>query len=193
MNELATLEQAVRDLYASKNPHRANWADWLVANHVFVVADYAEQLAQNLNANVTLARAAAVLHDIADASMSRFDENHEQASLTIARTMLQEAGFSESDITLVVDDAIRYHSCHDGESPESIEGKILATADSMAHLQSDFYIFAAWAFGRDSSLETYKQWASEKLERDFKNKILFDDVREECRNTYEALKRLINP
>lgn len=62
--------------------------------------------------------------------MSRFADNHEEASLTMARELMQRAGFDETEIRLTVDDAIRLHGCHEGRIPASIEGKVLATADA---------------------------------------------------------------
>ncbi|HSX15290.1 MAG TPA: HD domain-containing protein [Candidatus Saccharimonadales bacterium] len=148
MTRIQQLEESVRRQYAAKNPNRAEWADWLSENHVLVVANNASQLAKRFGGNEELARAAALLHDVADTVMDRFADEHEEASLEIARKTLRECGFSDADIGLVVDDAIRYHSCHDGRVPQSLEGKILATADSLAHLNTDFYIFATWGMGR---------------------------------------------
>src|SRR4051812_48612301 len=128
-SRMQKLEAQVHQLYAAKNPERADWCDWLGDNHVFLVADNATTLAGRFGANEELARAAALLHDIADTQMKRFADNHEEASLQIAREQLQKAGFSIDEIKLIVDDAIRWHSCHDGHVPNSIEGKVLAAAD----------------------------------------------------------------
>lgn len=191
MTRIETLENIVRELYAAKNPERADWADWLAENHVFVVADHAAALAERLGADKELARAAAMLHDIADAKMSRFSDSHAEVSLEIARDLLQQTGFSEDEIKLIVDDAIRYHSCHDGEAPQSLEGKVLATADSIAHIASDFYVFAVWIFSKDGkSIEQIKEMVQKKLDRDFHNKILFREIKNEYHTNYEVLKQL---
>lgn len=193
MTRIHSLEQAVQKLYAAKNPNRADWADWLGANHVFVVADYASEMAKRYGADEDLARAGALLHDIADATMSRFAPEHETASLAIARELMREAGFTEKEISLTVDDAIRLHSCHDGNVPDSLEGKVLATADAKAHLLSDFYLFATWSFGKEGkSLEDAKAYTLKKIDRDFHNKILFDDVREECRAAHVGLQAVFS-
>lgn len=191
MTRIETLENTVRELYAAKDPNRAAWADWLAENHVFVVADHATTLAERFGADKELARAAAMLHDIADAKMSRFTDSHAEVSLEIARDLLQQTGFNEDEIKLIVDDAIRYHSCHDDEAPQSPEGKVLAAADSIAHLASDFYVFAVWIFSKDGkSIEQIKEMVQKKLDRDFHNKILFDEIKDEYRTNYEVLKQL---
>ncbi len=192
MEKLKNLEQRVKDLYEEQNPNRAEWASWLADNHVFVVADYATELAKKYGANEELARAAALLHDIADVKMKRDDTTHEAESLRMARELMQDADYSEEDIKLVVDDAIRYHSCHGDERPASTEGKILATADSLAHLKTDFYVFATWALGRESTLEEIKEWVLKKIDRDLNNKILFDDVRKEVTPDYDLIKELFS-
>jgi HD superfamily phosphodiesterase len=131
------------------------------------------------------------LHDVADFKMERSNPDHEAESLKIAREFMQECGYSEEEIVLVVDDAIRYHSCHGDERPQSNEGLVLATADSLAHLQTDFYAFATWMFGKlGRDFDFLRDWVLEKIERDLYNKILFDDIREEARPDYEMIKKL---
>ncbi|MGI0134907.1 MAG: HD domain-containing protein [Candidatus Micrarchaeaceae archaeon] len=191
MSRIHSLERTVQNLYAAKNPNRADWADWLGEHHVFIVAEYASDLAKRYGANEELARAGALLHDIADTTMSRFAPEHEAASLAIARELMQQAGFSEKEIRLAVDDAIRLHSCHDGKVPESLEGKVLASADAKTHLLSDFYLFATWSFGKEGkSLENAKEYTLKKIDRDFHHKILFDDARQECLVAYNELQSL---
>ncbi len=124
--------------------------------------------------------------------MARANPGHEERSLAIARQVMTDAGFSDDEIQLVVDDAIRYHSCHGDERPESKEGLILATADSLAHLQTDFYIYATWAFGKTRSLEELKEWSLKKIERDLNNKISFEDEREAARPDYNMIKELFS-
>ena len=192
MRNLEQLEAKVKALYASNEPDRADWASWLIDNHVLVVADYATGLALKHGADLVLSRAAALLHDIADVRMKRNNKDHVEESLRIARGLMSDFGFSEEDITIVVDDAIRFHSCHDQERPSSLEGKILSTSDSLAHLKTDFYIFATWALGRENSLEEVKSWTLKKLERDLNTKIFFDDVREDVRPDYETIKKLFS-
>lgn len=193
MTRIQKLEQLVTDLYAAKNPERADWADWLGENHVFLVADNATVLAKRYGANEELARAAALLHDIADTKMSRFAPEHEEVSLQMARELMQQAGFDEKEIQLTVDDAIRLHGCHDGQVPESIEGKVLASADSQAHLLSDFYLFATWSFGKEGkSLVELKRYVLKKIDRDFHDKIRFDEVTKECQAAYDSLQLLFS-
>lgn len=192
MSKLQQVQTKVRELYASKNPNRDEWTDWLYDNHVLVVAKYARELAKKYGANEDLSEAAALLHDIADVEMPRMSPDHEKVSLEIARRIMTEAGFTPDEISLVVDDAVRYHSCHDSKKPKSAEGLILATADSLAHLKTDFYIHATWSFGKTRSLEELKDWAVKKIDRDLYAKISYEDERKDATPDYEAIKRLFS-
>lgn len=192
MNKLEKVRTTVHELYTSQNPDREEWSDWLYPNHVLVVAESARRLARKYGVNEELSEVAALLHDIADVKMARKAPEHEQASLEIAREVMTGSGYAADEIALVVDDAVKYHSCHDDERPQSKEGLVLATADSLAHLQTDFYIYAAWAFGKDRSLQQLKEWTLKKIERDLNNKISFDDERESARADYNMIKELFS-
>ncbi len=192
MTRLVKLKQSVESLYKQKLATRDPWADWLYDNHVLVVAKYAKELAKKYKANVELSEVAALLHDIADYKASREDPKHEEESLKAARQLMRDNGYTKEEIELVVDDAARYHSCHGNERPKSIEGLILATADSLAHLKTDFYVFAAHSLGHESTLDEVKQWTLKKIDRDLNNKIQFDEEREDARADYEIIKNLFS-
>ena len=190
MTRLENLLEQVKGLYEEKLETRDEWADWIYPNHVVIVTNNALLVAERFGANSELSQVAAVLHDVADYKMARINPDHENESMNIARDLMKNCGYADDEILLVVDDAIRYHSCHGNERPSSLEGLVLATADSMAHLQTDFYIHATWAMGSSKSLDEVKVWALSKIERDLNNKIYFDDIREEVRADYEIIKAL---
>lgn len=192
MSRITQLEARVRELYEQKLETRTDWADWLYEHHVFVVADYASDLAQKYQGNNDYARAAALLHDVADVDTSRFDPEHATRSFEIARSLLGQCGYTPEEINLIVDDAIALHSCHDGNIPSTLEGKILATADSFAHLKTDFYIYAVSAMAKDKPLADIKQWVLRKIERDLNEKVFFDDEREALLPDYTMLKELFS-
>lgn len=103
MSKIDDLENTVKELYASKNPERDGWADWLADNHVFVVADYATALAKRFGADPDLARASALLHDIADYKMARVNPDHENESLKVARELMVQSGYMDDEVSLVVE------------------------------------------------------------------------------------------
>ncbi len=188
MSRIENLKEEVKKLYEAHNPNRADWSDWLYANHVFLVADYAEKLSKKIGVENDLAVAAAMLHDIADAVIKREDPEHEAKNIEIAKELLVKTGFNENEIKIIVDDALRFHGCHGSDRPQTIEGKILATADAVVHLNSDFYEYAVQERTKTSPLEKVASWAMEKIERDYRSKICFDDVRQEMTECYNQLK-----
>ncbi len=188
MDRIVELKSKVDKLYESRPESRADWADWMHKYHVFLVAREAEKLADRYGANKELAMAAAMLHDIADAVMKRNDPRHEEQSFLIARTFLKESGFSAEEIEVIVDDAIRLHSCYNNESPKSLEGKVMTTADAVVHLKSDFYDHAREEMSKIKTEKEIANWALPKIERDFNNKILFEDIQKELRSSYEKIR-----
>ena len=62
----------------------------------------------------------------------------------------------------------------------------------MAHLKTNFYIHATWAFGKTKTLQQLKEWVLKKIERDLNDKVFFDEVREELRPDYEIIKNLFS-
>jgi HD superfamily phosphodiesterase len=191
MSRIELLKERIDALYLDKNTSRAkDWADYLHTSHVFKVADKAKELAERFNANTELAVAAGMLHDIADAVMSREDPRHEQESMTIARSFLRATGFNDEEIRIVVDDAMKYHSCRGIDAPQTLEGKVMATADALVHLQTDFYDFAVNNFTvRGETNADISEWGLEKTDRDFNKKIFFPEIQEEVRPDFEREKR----
>ena len=193
MARLDDLRQYVRDLYEEKREDRDPWCEWFYENHVFIVGNSARELAQKYGADPELAEVAGLLHDIADTRMLRMNDEHEAVSLQIAREAMEACGYEPHEIELVVDDAIRYHSCYGDERPTSKEGLVLATADSLAHLKTGFYIFATWGMGKDGRpLEHVRAWVIKKIDRDLFNKISFEDERNDARKDYDMLKDLFS-
>lgn len=188
MQNLDTLKQNVEKLYTSGDAKADVWVDWAYPNHVLVVADLTEKIAKKQEANVELAVAGALLHDIADAVMARRSPNHESESLKLAGKMLQESGFSANDTAFVVNEIIKPHSCKE-LIPTTLEGKVMATADGAAHFLTDFYPLFCWRhYGPKDDYQAFKDWMRAKLEKDFTKKLFFDDIKQEVMPHYEALK-----
>ncbi len=188
MANIVALRGYVGRDYKRAYPSRDEFADWLYPHHVLVVAQYAREIAARHGVDPDLCEAAALLHDFADAYISRKSENHEAVSLDRARTALQVCGYDETVISKIVDDALRYHSCRGSDRPKSDEGKVLATADALAHFLTDFYPFIVGQWSR-RPLEEVRSWVREKIERDYHTKIFYDDERAKVAETYQLLKK----
>lgn len=191
MARLNDLWHEVEVRYAQKLEGREPWADWLYPNHVVVVTNNARKIAEREGADAELSQVAALLHDVADYKMYRMAPGHEEESLQIAREVMRKFGYNQQQIDMVVDDAIRYHGCHGSERPQCKEGLVLATADALAHFQTDYYVYTTWIFGKmQKPLDDVKNWSLQKIERDLHNKIAFAASREEAMPDYQLIKNL---
>lgn len=188
MLKLDTLRQHVEVLYTANNPEADVWIDWSYKNHVLVVAELTEKIAKIHNADIELAVAGALLHDIADAVMARISPGHEAKSLALADELLRKSGFSQEEVEFVVHEIIEPHSCKD-LMPTALEGKVMATADGAAHFLTDFYPLFCWRhYGPKDDYQVFKTWVLGKMEKDFNKKLFFDDIKQEVLPHYEALK-----
>ena len=179
------IAQLVEKAYTSS---KEDFAQWMWKNHLQGVAHKTVELAKRFGANEDLAVAGAWLHDFGDAFVHRHSDEHEEVSVSKAKKVLLEAGYSGDETQEVLEVIIEPHSCKDGNIPTTIEGKILATADALAHLTTDFYVQYAWKhLPQNKSYDEFINWVNEKLDRDYNKKIFFEEIREEVKNRYRSL------
>jgi putative nucleotidyltransferase with HDIG domain len=180
--------QQVERLYKTS---KRDFAHWMWAHHVPWVANKTLELAQKYDADHDLVYTGALLHDLGDVRFDRDDPQFDSWSEEKATVILQKAGFDHNQIDTVIKDIISPHSCYPGNLPQTLEGQILATADALFHLQTDFFIQFCWMHIPDfESFEKWRQWVAEKLERDYHTKIFFDNERQAAKPYYLALKKV---
>lgn len=168
-----------------------DFAHWVWKNHLPFVAEKAKELSKQFGANEDLAVAGAWLHDFGDAFVDRHDPSHGETTEREVIRVMHDAGYDEDEITTVIEQVLKPHSCRDGNLPETMEGKVMATADALAHLSTDFYLQFAWMhLPTDKTFVEFLDWVNEKIERDFHKKIFFDEVREQVRERYQSLQNV---
>lgn len=180
----------VGKLYSSST---TSMGEWMWHNHTQSVADRAVVLAKKYGADTENAYCAALLHDLGDSKYERGHAYFETWSREMSEEILKRAGFKNDEQGEILE-AIRTHSCHAGNLPTALEGKVLATADAMWHLQTSFFPVLCY-MRRPPSTESYEQWQewfNEKIEREFGIKIFFADEKAEVKEDYEALKRVFD-
>ena len=166
---------------------------WMWHNHTQWVADKARSLAEKYQADPAITYCAALLHDLGDSKYERGHEAFDAWANEKSKEILGRAGCSESQIAQILE-AIRTHGSRPGNPPTTLEGKVLATADGMWHVQTNFFPIICY-MNRPQTTHTYEEWQAwfaGKIERDFGPKIFFEDEREEVRADYEALKRVFS-
>jgi HD superfamily phosphodiesterase len=183
LNEVAKLYQAAT----------TSMGKWMWRNHTQWVASKAKELSEKYGANAEQAYCAALLHDLSDSKYERGHTDFDTWSWNTSKAILKKAGFRKSERDAILE-AIRTHSCHPGHLPVTIEGRVLATADGMWHLQTNFFSVICYMNRPDDTrnYEEWQKWFSGKIERDFDIKIFFEDKKEEVRSDRDALKRIFS-
>ncbi|MBI3255795.1 MAG: HD domain-containing protein [Candidatus Andersenbacteria bacterium] len=190
MEKINKITELVKAAY--KQSSNEAMSQWFYEGHVKVVANYATEIAEKVGANSELSTLAALFHDIARTWSVTEDPALMDESISYAEKIMLEHGYSQEEISQVKE-AILPHSCKK-ELPTTEIGKILATADALAHLMTDFYSilpFYGWLTAADN-FEGYRQWLLEKIERDFNTKIFYEEYKEKTKLRYEALKTLFS-
>ncbi len=166
-------------------------ASWFYQDHVLVV----EKLALDLLKLYPKANKDAVIlsvwfHDVGRAH--GYHKNHDLYGADYAQKILTKNNVNKDFIKLVVN-ACKTHSCEDNGIPSSLEGKILATADALAHFHNGFYlkILYFWSKDKDQDYEAIQKKLFNKINRDFNNKIFFNQVKEKMQPTYQAWLTII--
>lgn len=178
----------VNELYATS---QREMGKWMWENHVQWVSNKAVELAKKYNADQDKVYAGALLHDIGDIWLERDSDEFEKKSSEASVEILTDAGFSKEEIDEVMINIIAPHSCYPDNLPKTIESKCLATADAMFHLVTDFFPQFSWKHLPNSmNYIEWIEWITEKIERDFNNKIFFESEKKEVEPHYQALKKV---
>lgn len=173
-------------LYQESKYDLARWM-W---KHVEKVYEQALLLSEELNANGELAGAGALLHDVGDVWLNRFHQDFAAVTEQAIREALKANGFTADEAEIIIHEIIGPHGCREGNLPQTLEAKILATADGLAHLLTDFYTEAQQlGFPTNDFPGGFQNWVQQKLDRDFHTKIQFPEVRERARAQYEKRKQ----
>lgn len=150
--------------------------------HVGEVERWARKILGNHpEADEEIVRLSVWLHDIGHTTGDR-DTDHALQSAVEAERFLSEKGLAPGRVEQVVH-CVRAHRCRDVQ-PETIEARIVAAADSASHMTDIDYLVHASNGSRDYALE--------KLERDYRDVGLFPELQKEITPLYEGWKRLLS-
>lgn len=150
--------------------------------HIKPVAEYCKQMAEKYQAEKEVVWLGAILHDIA-----RLDdqEPHDEIGSEKAYKLLIDKGF-DKELAEKVKGVILTHRCKK-YPPTTLEQKILASADAMAHFLPPFYFWIAKYSNQSLSEMLHKN--SVKIERDYNDKIFFDDEKKLIEPYYKVIKK----
>ena len=161
---------------------------WFIDEHLVVVEKFAEQLCQLYPlANKDAVLLSVWFHDIGRAD--GHNKDHDVYGAEYARKLLSKKAFDKKIINLVYE-ACKAHCC-ETYKPQSLEAKILATADALSHYSQGFYlrIFQYWSQGMGYKKARNK--LTRKIERDYKDKIFFKEAKRALKPFYDAWKLIV--
>jgi hypothetical protein len=136
-------------------------------------------MAEKYKADLETVWAGAILHDIAQLSEK---EPHDILGADIAYVMINERGF-DREFAHKIKKIVLKHRCKE-YIPETLEEKIVASADAIAHLTTPTYIWLMKI--RDDDFKSNLKYISDKLDRDFDKKIFFEEEKEKVKKYYEV-------
>ena len=160
---------------------------WFFAFHIQKVAAYAEEISTREKTSPRLPVAAALLHDLARAWGTWEEPMLMDETLKKSREILSRNNFSIKEISEILS-AIQTHGCRKN-SPKTITGKILSTSDALAHLITRFY-FELPVYDKSFN-KNFREWALEKISRDYNRKIRFQKDKSRAAKYYKSLKFLL--
>lgn len=166
---------------------------WFYEEHLLVVKKLALDLCDLYpQANRDAVILSVWFHDIGRAH--GHDENHDLYGADYARKILTKNNFDQDLIKLVVN-SCKTHSCEKNGKPESLEGKILATADALSHYHNGHFlrIFNSWSKNSDEDYHELKKKLFEKIKNDFTEKIFFTEVKQAIKPMYQAWQKILEP
>lgn len=175
----------VRQLVIEEAKNSPHVDPWFLTDHLFEVERLALSLCSRYpEADLQLVDLAVWFHDIE--RLRGNDNDHDILGADEAQRVLQELGFTDEEVSIVVE-ACKCNSCKK-YLPQSLEAQILATADALSHFFHDFYKKALpYHIRHSSSKEMALEIILQKIDRDFNEKIFFDEAKELARPIYESL------
>lgn len=165
--------------------------------HIIAVKKYALKLAKKYQAHQEVVELAALFHDIGRITTNS-QHNHDLAGVKQASKILKKFGYSQ-EIIDKVNHCIRTHRSRE-RKPETLEAKIIATADTMSHFDLLPVLTACSIRIKNIDLchltkEDVKiiyKWLNEKIERGWHQKLLLPEAKELIKKKYKAIRVVLD-
>ncbi|MGY5871575.1 MAG: HD domain-containing protein [Candidatus Thorarchaeota archaeon] len=160
-------------------------------DHIMRVYALSMQIGASLPISTRVVKAAALLHDIGRPRESDTGVSHSILSGEMSKPLLQELGYTETEINQVTD-AIRTHRFSEGIEPNSLEGKILSDADKLDAMGAvGIYRAIAQAESKGRGMIGFLQHADEKLLK-LKDLMYTEEGIHLATERHEVLKRFVD-
>ena len=155
------------------------------SHHILTVVKYSKMLARKLNADIEIVEIAALLHDYASVVNKEWKPEHHIRSAGLAEEILRKYKYPEDKINKVKH-CIISHRASKQILRETIEAKIVASADALAHFDKvNSLLYFAFVYQK-MSIDEGTKWVLDKLERSWKK--LMPEAKEMVREKYKGIK-----
>lgn len=185
----------VKDLSVIRKIAEESHDDWGFKYHILPVVKNAVLLAKKLNADIEIVEVAAYFHDLGISKRimgeTYLKENdHHIVGAQEARKILNELNYSKDFIDSVAG-CILSHRGRKGPEPITLEQKIIANADAMAHFDTFLDLFTFFVKKTTNSFEEAVEEIYKKMKRDWEIKLTLPEAKELVKPKYDAIMLLL--
>lgn len=187
--KIEKLEEEVKNIFCNAKtkskyfPKDSGEAFWNI--HVKNVIRFSREMARKYGANEDVLWVAAILHDIGQVENL---EKHDELSVKRADEIMREKGFNKDYVELVKKTILTHRNKK--YKPETLEQRILATADVLSHFKTAHYLWIG--FSSEKEFKDLMADFSKKIERYYNEKIFFEDEKKMVEPYYKLLKEWFN-
>ena len=158
--------------------------------HLMIVKKYADRLLEkNPQADKEVVELAVWLHDIGRIRYG--DVNHHISGSQDAEQILSDHNYPKEVIDKVKECILAHRGEAKDNPPESIEGKILVSADAMSVLEVIPVFFWEACHEHGLGVKEACDWVAEEIESSWNRKILLPEGKEMVKDKYEAFKLIV--
>lgn len=171
--DIYKIQEEVKKMHleADGEPQRKKLLEHFWNHHVIPVMAYSKDMTEKYGGDNEVVFLGALLHDMA---LIAGDEYHDETGAKMAYNYLVERGASD-ELAQKVSNIVLKHMCKEN-MPITLEEKIVATADALAHFFPEFHETGAVTLAAEDHVEM-KVLDVEKLEKIYMEKVFFDDER----------------
>lgn len=172
--DIYKIENEIKKMHfeAAGEPQRKKLLEHFWKHHVVPVVAYSREMANRYGGDADAIYLGALMHDMA---LIYDAEPHDEIGADKAYEFLI-VNWAPQEMAEKVRDIVLKHRCRVYE-PKTLEEKIVATADALAHFFPDFHGSGASLLAREDHVEM-KVLNIEKLEREYERKVFFEKEKE---------------
>lgn len=172
--DIYKIEDEVKRMHLESegNPQRKKLLEHFWKHHVVPVVAYSREMASRYGGESDVIHLGALMHDMA---LLEDREPHDEIGAQKAYDYLV-INWVPQEVAEKVRDIVLKHRCRVYE-PKTLEEKIVATADALAHFFPDFHGSGALRLAKEDHIQM-KVLDIEKLEREYERKIFFEKEKE---------------